>query len=253
MFVLRRVLIWFLLIFWVLGLELVKLNHSHFWWVISFFLLFTVFTVFMVCKLKFNKAVAHFLILPVALCLSSFIFLLFLVNLYAFHGLVILTGLGLYFLLKQYFLYFNFPYKYQPYSLESLTFYISLMSFYFLFSSGFASLTLLKFNIFLVLFIIIPIVGLVIYQFFWVHKINWSKSWLFIVFLCLITAQLFIALSYLPTSYYVNAFILVLTSYLMLGMSKASIQNVLDKKKIVSYLTVGSVLFLLVLGTAQWT
>jgi len=149
-------------------------------------------------------------------------------------------------------LYFNFPVKYQPYSLESLTFYTSLLTFFFLFSSGFAALVLIKLNLVVLLLITAPLAGLIIYQFFWIHKVDFSKSWLFVLIILLVILELIVAVSYLPTSYYVNAFILVACCYLMLGLSKIFVTSLLTKKKVASYLIVASILLIMIVGTAKW-
>jgi len=61
-----------------------------------------------------------------------------------------------------------------------------------------------------------------------------------------------VSVGYLPTSYYVNAFILAVAAYIMLGLSREFIQKALDRKKVISYLSISGLLLLLILTTAQW-
>ena len=217
------------------------------------FLLYLVFAVWSIGRGKFSKIFFQFLILPILFSIASFVFVLFLVNAYAFHFFVVISGLIIYFLLNQYFIYVNFPYKYQPYSLESLSFYIDLILFYFVLSASFAARLLLKINPFLLIAIIVPIFALALYNFFWIHKVNFKKSWLYILIIILTLVELWIAVVYLPTSYYVDAFVLIVASYVMLGISRGFIQKNLSRKRVISYLSVASLLILIILLTAKWS
>lgn len=252
MFVLRRIIILLLPVIWIIGLELVRNNHGWLWWTMVVFLLYLVLAVFMLGQVRLKQSFFQFLIMPVVFSTASFTFMLFLVDTWAFHFFAILTGLAIYFLLNQYFVFVNFPYKYQPYTLESLSFYIGLLLIYFLFSAAFAGQILLKLNLWFLLGLIVPLLGLVLYHFFWIHKINFKKSWLFIVAIIVALLELMISVGYLPTSYYVNAFILAVAAYVMLGLSREFIQKALDRKKVISYLSIGGGLLLLILTTAQW-
>ena len=252
MFVLRRLILLLLPVIWFAGLAMIKSDHRYLWLVVAVFFVYLLLAVWQTCKGQINKAFFHFLILPILFGAASFIFVLFLVSPLAFYGVSALSALVLYFLLKQYFIYFNLPFKYQPYSLESLTFYICLLLFYFLFSSSFAGLILLKLNIFFIVAAFCPMAGLVIYQFFWIHKLSIKQSWIFVLVLPLVLLELFVAVSYLPTNYYVNGFFLTIACYLMLGLSRASLNKTLNKNQLISYLVVASVLSLATFLSAQW-
>lgn len=253
MFVLRRLILWLVPALWILGLELTKNNVKYFWPVIFVFLTYLLFACFVICKGKFDQTFLRFIILPIFFSAAGFVFLLFSVSAMFFHLMVLAIALALYALLKQYFTFFYFPFKYQPYSLESLTFYISLFLLYFMFAGVFASMTLLKFNAALALIVALPIVGLVLYQLFWVHKIIWRASWPFVAVVCLILFEAAIVLSYLPIGYYVSAFIEVLLAYVMLGTSRAFLQNMLNRKLVISYLLVASIMAIIVLFSARWS
>jgi hypothetical protein len=65
--------------------------------------------------------------------------------------------------------------------------------------------------------------------------------------------ELFVAISYLPTGYYVNSFILTISYYLMLGFSKHFLANTLTKRRVAIYVSLAVVSVLAVLLTAQWS
>jgi hypothetical protein len=252
MFVIRRLIILSVPALWLLGLELVKKNNAFLFPAAIFFLVFLFFAVLIVCRGRIDKAFWHFLILPILFSAASFFFFLFLTSEIIFHSLVVLTGLALYLILHQYFIYSSFPAKYQPYTLEGLTFYGSLFLLFFVYSSVFAGLILIQWNIFLLAGLMLPVLAAAAYLFFWIHKINLEKSWLFLLIILLIQLELFIAVSYLPTGYYVDAFILTIANYLMFSFSKASLQGSLNMRQIIVQTSIAGALLLSVLLTAPW-
>jgi hypothetical protein len=252
MFILRRLVILSTAILLFLQFELVNWQNGLLWPAAVIFLLYLFFACFTVCGGKCNKVFWYFLILPVCFAAVAFAFVLFLVNDIAFHATAVLCAGVLYLLLRQYFVYFFLPLRYQAYSLENLNFYITLVTSFFLFSSGFASVMLLQLNLALVALIIAPIFVAVLCQFFWIHKVNLQKGLIFVLPICLVALEVFVALAYLPTSYYVDAFVMVAVVYVMLGLSRLSVQNIFERKRIWSYLAVGFFSVLLVLLTAKW-
>lgn len=252
MFIIRRLIVLCVPAFWVAGLELVKRDSAFLTPVAIFFLGYLFFTVLIICRGRLDAAFWHFLILPIVFAGSSFFFFLFLTSELNFHLLVFLTGGALYLMLHQYFIYANFPSKYQPYSLENLTFYISIFSIFFIFSCAFASLILIQWSIFYLIGVILVLMAIIIYKFFWVHKISVAQAGLFIIMILLAQAELFVAVSYLPTSYYVDALILTIASYLMLGLSKNAILGSINKKQTIIHLLIAGILLFAVLATAKW-
>jgi len=253
MHILRRIILLLVPALWILGMEMLK-NFQDYWWIICLVIfLQLILTIWYLGKFKFNKIFVNLAILPALFAFCSFVFILFLIDSLVFHLVIILSAIILYLLLKQYNLYFNFPFKYQPYSLESLSLYLSLISAYFLFSSCFGSLILLQLNFWLLLGIIVFVMGLITYQFFWIHKINFSRSWLFVAIILIVLVESFVAVSFFPTSYYVNGFVLTTFYYLMLGLSKYSLSHGLTKKRVASYLIVSGICLAAVLFTAQWS
>jgi len=252
MFIIRRLIILVAPILFFVWLALVRFGELFLIPGAAVFLAYLVFACFVVCGGRLSKVFAHFLILPIGFSLAVFFFVLFVINELAFYVAAVFGAMALYLVLRQYFVYFFLPLRYQAYSLESLNFYITLLSAFFLFSSGFAGVILLQLNLAIMALIILPIFALLLYQFFWIHKINIQKSWLYLLPICLIIIELFVVLAYLPTSYYVGAFVLAIMAYVMLGLSRLYVQGLLDKKKIWSFLTVGSVVVVAVLATAKW-
>lgn len=252
MHIIQRLIIFLAPVAWIVGLELMKKFSTLWWAAVLLIFLFIFFAVWHSSKQQFNKIFLNFLILPLALAFSGFSLALFIANALFFHIFAVLTAFLLYVLLWQYFLYFNLPYKYQPYSLEGLSWCIGLISGYFVFASCFGGLILLKFNIWIILPVLLIVSAFITYQFFWINKIDFDKNWLAVLIVILVLAELFYAISCLPTSYFVNAFVLTVSFYLMLGLGKLYFLNALTQKKVFTYFIVAGLALLAIFVTAQW-
>lgn len=252
MYLFRKFILWLIPITWVVGFELLTEYHGWWWLILAVLSLQQMITIFFVCKKKLNKNFLHFLILPILFSFSSWLFSIFITEPLYYHISVVVSGLLLYILIHQYYLYFYIPFRYQPYSLETMSLYVSLITVFFLFSVGFGGVVLLQMNVWLISVVSFVVLGLVVYQYFWINKLNVEKNWYFILIISLILAQVFIAVSYLPTGYYVNGFVLAVAFYLMIGFSKGYLMESLTRQKIWTYLLVGGLSLLAVLISARW-
>lgn len=253
MYVLRQFAIFCVLIFWILGLELVRRNHGYLFWIAGFLSLFLFLTLWFISWGKNYKTFWHFVILPLSFALAAFLLMLFVIDPMVFHVLAVGEGLILYVLFRQYYVYFHFPNRYQPYSLESLTLYITIAAMFLFFGAGFAAATLLQIKIYWLLLSFAPFLFLLFYQFFWMHKIDWKQNWIMVLVSDFILLELALAAIYLPTGYYVNAFILTVCAYLLLDIGKLSMREALTRRALASHISVAAALLLIVLFTAKWS
>ena len=85
------------------------------------------------------------------------------------------------------------------------------------------------------------------------NLINQSKAQkiLFTFIPALILIEIFWALSFLPTSFYINSFILTICYYVISGLAKNRLSNNLNKTIIKKYILVGGVCLLLIIFTAR--
>lgn len=266
MFIFRRIILFLVPIAWLVGLELTKNFPSGWWIVLAASVALTFISIWLIglpaqagfqngrtkSEWLLNKNLWNLVILPIILILSSFGIALVIVNNIMFQVLAVASALSLYFLLRQYDLYFNAPYRYQPYSLESLSWYVGLLCAFCLASAGFSGLILLQFNIGIILAVIAPLFGLLIYQFFWVHKVPWKQNWFLVLIIVLTLIELFVVFSFLPTGHYVNGLFLLVAYYLMLGFAKLDISGALNRKNIAYQLIISVIVLLAVIFTAQW-
>lgn len=203
-------------------------------------------------KKVISKDFGHFLITPLFFISSGFLLLLFLDSPIIKQIFIIGLSIIYYLILSNLFSFKYQAHKYQPYALENLLSYINLISIFLFYSSIFC------FNLFLgvsklILLPIILIFTLTLnYQSFWVNKIDFKKSVLFTLIIGLIFLELFWAIFYLPTGYFVNAVILVVIYYIIMNISRDFLVNILEKKQIKKYLIIGFAVLTITLATAQW-
>jgi len=252
MFIIRRLILYLNPIVLIIGLEFSR-EKKDWWWLpllISGLLLLV--TIWDFSKRKINKRYFDFLITPFVLFLSNVALLMFIESLWLYRLILVIGAVFLYLYLDQLLNYFYFSRRYQPYTLENFSFYINVLSVFFISATLFGGLIFLHFNIFILAFISLVFYFLLTYQVFWVNKISWSKSYLFSFIIPLVLAELLIAISYLPTSFYVNGFLVAVFFYLMIGLSRLFLQENLLKKNILSHIIISLLAIIVILLTAQW-
>lgn len=252
MHLLRRLIIWSIPLFWIATMELMR-SYQSWWWlfVVCLFVYFFLILGF-VCRFKFNKNFWHFLILPLLTTISAWLCLMFISNVVYFHLVSVGVGLLLYFLINQYYLYFYVPFKYQPYSLESLSLYVSIIAGLFFAIACFGSLILLQIPKYWLVLALVIFFALLTYQYFWINKYTWNKNWPFVLVIVLILVETFGAVSYLPTGYFVNSLMLSVVYYLTISLSKLSLSENLSRKKVLEFLIVSGLCLAFVLISARW-
>jgi hypothetical protein len=165
---------------------------------------------------------------------------------------MVVVALLLYLFLQQILNYFYFSLKYQPYTLESFSFYINIVSIFFVATTLYGAIMFLQYNRFVIAGIGLFIFGLSVYQILWVNKISWMKSNLFLFAIPLTLAELFIAISYLPTTYLVDGVVVAIFFYMMIGLTRLFLLEQLNKKNVAVQLAFGALALAVVLATASW-
>lgn len=192
------------------------------------------------------------LISPFALVFSSLFFIIFLDNVWLKHLLALFTAFLLFVFLEDVFYYFFRVTKYQVYSLENISSYVNLASAFFFYSGAYGLSIFLKTDSWILALAVGLITFLISYQTMKINGLNWRSSWLYILIIVIICLEVFWALGFWPTSFYVNGLILATVYYIVLNLMSFKIFNRLEKKMIIRYLTVGSLVLIIILGTARW-
>lgn len=200
----------------------------------------------------FKKLFWNFFSTPALFAVSSSVFLLlidnFIVRQMFIVGVSVLVALVLYNIM----FFLHREERYQPYALENIYSYMNMVSLFLFYASfyGFSLLLGRQFWIFVPLIFVLT--AFLFMRTLWSYKIPWQKSKLYIITIGLIIAQLSFAVSFLPTSFLLNAFILFISYYLTMNFFKDILKDQLQKKSMRLYIIISLMALTVVLATARW-
>lgn len=252
MFLINKLFQFFSAVFLLVTFEILFYKVNLIWIFSPILLVLVIISIFFFTKRKFNREFFQFLISPVLYVVSCIGFSMFIEKNIFFHVFAVLTSIFLFVYFGRILDYKFYPKRYQPYSLENFSWYLDILTIFLFFSFVFALIIFLKVN---VVYLIIPVLLvclLLTYQLFWVNKITFSDSNVFIFAISLVLVELFVAVYYLPTSYFINSFILTIAFYLMTGLARYFLMGSLDKKRKLNFIIVSAVCLIVILATAQW-
>ncbi len=247
----------------------------------------TPFALFLVCGAAFGLAMA----LPArsgfaALCAGLVLALLLLVRLVGWHPrtgafwnltfapwLLFASGAGLFLLLEhpaqrvliaavvaillfffaeQVFAYVHAPAVYRAYAIQHLSLGMNVLTLFFLGAFGFGVRMFLQTPLYVLTPVVFAAAAYAMYQTLWVSKMEHRRALTYGAAGGLVLAELFVALTYLPTGFAVNAVVLALAGYLFLGLSRAWFLEQAERPLVLRYVAACVLLSLAVLATAQW-
>lgn len=233
-------------------------------WMPRYFFLWGILMIFLVTSINFfilrKKAIfsdkLFFLITPLLFLLSSFSTFIFFADFFykLFFSVAVSAVILLY--LENLFSYFHTPANYNIYSLENISGYINLISIFFIALSTYGIKVLFGMDLYWIIgmaFLVSGIIGVLNYQLLWINKILNSRANKYLFAAGLILSQIYIIMFFLPGSYYVAGLIFALYYYVLMGIIRYKLLDKLENKIIIKYLSVGILMFFLLLFTAKWT
>jgi hypothetical protein len=252
MFIIRKLLLYITSGFIIFSLELLRSFNSFWWLFLIINILLIVITLWEFSKRKMNLRLVNFSLAPVLFVLSVYFFVMFLENVYIYRLVYLSAGFFVYLYLEQTLNYFYFTSKYQPYTLENLSLYLIVLNVFFTTTAIFSSLIFLRLSMLVSALLILLIIFVLTHQVFWSNKIKWNDYRIFCFINSFLMAQLFLVLSFLPLSFYVNALIMSVFFYIITNISRLFLLKSLDKKNIWEHSFVGASIIMITLLTAQW-
>ena len=96
------------------------------------------------------------------------------------------------------------------------------------------------------------VIGLLSYQLFWIGDLGFRTQWRTLAVITLVTGELFFAVSFLPTSVYVNGLLMTLGYYTMTGLARNWLLNIRERWVVVRYLLISFSILVIILLTAKW-
>ena len=79
-----------------------------------------------------------------------------------------------------------------------------------------------------------------------------KNGWAYVIIITLATVEIFWAVSFLPTSIYVNGMVVVISYYLLAGLARNWLLGIRGRKVVKRYLLISFVALAIVLLTAKW-
>ncbi len=155
--------------------------------------------------------------------------------------------------LENLFLFHFQPHRYQPYALENISGYASLLVVFFFFAALFAARVFLNLPLYLLLPVGFVVTAILALQIFWSTKVPWSRGWPLLAIATLVLFELLGVLSMLPTSYFVSGLLMAIPYYLMMNLARHWLRDRLTVTVIRRYMIIGGSAFVVTLLTAPWS
>lgn len=199
-----------------------------------------------------NGKLWRFLIAPFIFILGGLLCLSFLEGFYLrqFLSLIIAGLLGIF--LEMVYLWLHARPKYQPHALENISAHLNLLAVFLIASGAYSLIIFINFPFWPLTLIFAFLILLLTYQLCWVENILFPSSGPYLAVSILATTEVFLAVSFLPTSAYVSALIVALVYYLITGLLRNLFLGIKEKSVIRRYLLISLIVFLAIMATAKW-
>jgi hypothetical protein len=210
-------------------------------------------SIFLKLKTVFKIAVEDrnytFFMSPIFLLFGTLSFILFLKN-------KILIQISVLFFVFLYFLFLDSLYSYfynkESYFLENIFTVINFTSLFLIYSSLFSLFVIFGVSLWLVIGLFLFFTFLSNHQIFHIYRVLDRINYFYNIAITLVMVEIFWALTFLPTSFYVNGLVLLSVYYSIMGISYFHLKGLLDRIKIVRHLIITLVIILSALTTARW-
>ncbi len=150
---------------------------------------------------------------------------------------------------------YQFNYDFEQYSeksIENVSNYINLITFFVTSLSMYASAILVGLPFWLLLLLMVGVTWLIGVQSLWSAALLQVRSLMYLLILSMIVAEVFWVVAYLPTDFYVSGFLLTMSFYVVWGLLKSNLYGIVTQRLIRRYLIIASITVLLVSLTTVW-
>lgn len=190
---------------------------------------------------------------PVLFLVAALLFFLLLATTLLWQNIFwLLVSFALILYLYNIWLFYGSPEKYQAFTLENFSWYLNLVTSFFAVSSFFGFIVFINLSIILSILFILVLSLLLFYQLWWIQKLEIKAFWFYGVLAVVIAIEIFLALRFLPFSFYVLAFwwtgVWYITERVLLGIARDSLQP----GKIIRLSIAVFVLALILSTTTRW-
>ncbi len=228
-------------------------NPAIIFWFIIFSAIIVSFGIMVIIGERNPRSFFLFLATPLFLVLGQFIFVLFLEGKLLRHIIAIIPTMILGIFLENTYVHFQKKEKYEQHSMGNILSFLSLIILYLFAASLFGFIVYLNVSLWIATFIIMFVAFIVTEQVMYFHEVSFQKSWPYLVITSLVAGEFFWVINFLPSSLYVNAFILTVLYYLMIGVSRNHLLGILNRSVFLRYFFISIFSLLVVLITAKWS
>ena len=193
-----------------------------------------------------------YLLTPIAFAVSGVLFILFIESAATKHLLALAISIFFGIFLENIYTYIYRHEKYQINSLENISNYLNLTSVFFLNSGLFGFFIFLNLPLWQLSLISLAASFILTFQIIWINKIRPEVAWLHIIVVCLVLFEIFWAVSFLPTAFYVNGLILTIAFYFSNNIMRLHLTKRLSRMLLKRYTLLCGTLMIILLLTAKW-
>lgn len=223
----------------------------HYW--LAAILLLVAFSVLFLCQFSLSKDTLAFLLPALWFSLGAYAFLFF-QDKEAIKQAIIFSGGFVYWLFTNSIcIYLYKRDSYLTYSMENISNYLNLLSVFYIYTGAFSFYILSVSRLRWVMAAVFLVTLSLSWQTLWINKIHSSRFKYFSLILAAIIMEIFWALKFWPTSYYINGVMLTTAYFLLSNFARLRHLESLNKKTTIKYLAGGAFILTIILATAQWT
>ncbi len=193
-----------------------------------------------------------FLGTPMLLWVSSIVFFFFLEDAVSKWLVLSLVSIAIGLYAENCFTFYHLPSRYQAYALENLSLVLYVVSAFFFTSGAFASQLFLLLPTWIPALVVFLAVLMATVSVFWVSKIGFETGLPYAVVGAVLMTELYIVLSFFPTSFVTNAAIFSVLLYAFLIISRGNVLEHLTKKMMIRSAAFIFVLLVTILISARW-
>ena len=189
---------------------------------------------------------------PLAFSVSGMALFLLLETTWERAAVAVLVAVIVFAFSEQVFAYVHVPVTYQPYAIQHLSLGMNTLTVFFAAAFSFGTRTFMQTPLWMSTPAMFILSTYVMYQALWVSKMEHERARAYGLCGGVVMAEVFLALSFLPTGIYVNAAMTALAAYAFLGLSRAWFLEQANHRLITRYVVAVTVFAALLFLTAQW-
>jgi len=235
-----------------IGLEVLTMKPSWFYYVLIFSNLVVFSLYFFARAAKTNRAWFNILILPLLFLNFSILYSSILTNTLLIQLLHFFFLGSLFVYLRNLYIYLFKPLKYKAQSLENINF---LISFVVIFYSVAGILGLKNFFDLELWQIIVPIVIVlfsILFQLFWLYQVKFKNNIIFSIILTLTISEIVLISTFLPYMYSIIGLVIAIVFYTSAGLSLLYLSYKLSKLQLKIHLGLSITFLILIFLSSRW-